>query len=164
MFTINTVKSLNIERFFALVIRLLARFRRGLLKCLYSRCCHSKTLNKPTDWYSEKTYPFFDAVYGNPNRFFAFSMLYPRHMSANSPVTFRRPLSRKYAAPIALLIVPNGFSERHILFSVFRVSGFNIKVTTFFFHSALLLSFAGNPMSFPPISASPYRASPDNPL
>ncbi len=42
-----------------------ARFRRGLLKCLYSRYCHSEFLKKSADWYFGQTYLFFIAVYGN---------------------------------------------------------------------------------------------------
>ena len=36
-----------------------ARFRRGLLKCLYSWHCHSRTLKKTADWYFGKTYSSF---------------------------------------------------------------------------------------------------------
>ena len=36
-----------------------ARFRRGLLKCLSSRYCHSEFLKKSADWYFEKTYLSF---------------------------------------------------------------------------------------------------------
>ena len=42
-----------------------ARFRRGLLKCLSSRYCHSEFLKKSADWYFEKTYQFFNAVCEN---------------------------------------------------------------------------------------------------
>ena len=42
-----------------------ARFRRGLLKCLYSRYFNSEFLKKSADWYFGQTYLFFIAVYGN---------------------------------------------------------------------------------------------------
>ena len=35
------------------------RFRRGLLKCLYSQYCHSEFLKKSADWYFGKTYLSF---------------------------------------------------------------------------------------------------------
>ena len=35
------------------------RFRRGLLKCLYFRHCHSKSLKISADWHFGKTCPFF---------------------------------------------------------------------------------------------------------
>ena len=93
-----------------------ARFRRGLLKCLYSWHCHSRTLKKTADWYFGKTYSSFYCnsrklksyivVHNIPSRDFINlrSFLYEKKAATNLPTCFHDIITQFIYATIRIFI------------------------------------------------------------